>query len=265
MRKRSCINTNLTLHHSGPWQGYDVQLQRGPLFIPYLERIHQTMMRAINSHSRIMAVRLDLSLPIDGHFRSGDLIGPFIQSLRAQIDADMAKRKREGRTAPTCGLEYVCAREQEAAYRHHFHVGLFLNGDCYRGLGEMPVGRRAGSFDPDVPIDPSAAVADSLAKRIVRAWARALGRSIEQTVGLVHFSEGGTYWIKRRSPLCDSQIAGLFNRLSYLAKESTKQFGHGNRNLRYSRPSPSRQVVSVYHDGPSHEQKEPSHENHALS
>lgn len=236
MRKRNIQNTNLTLHHSGPWRGYDVQLQRGPLFIPYLERIHQTMMGAINSQGRTMAVRLDLSLPVDGYFRSGDLVGRFIQSLRAQIDADMARRKREGRTAPSWRLEYVCVREQEDSYRHHFHVGLFLNGDCYRGLGVLPGGRGGGSFDPDIPVDRSAATADSLAKRIVMAWARALGRSMEQAVGLVHFSEGGTYWIKRGSPLSDSQLAGLFNRLSYLAKESTKQFGHGGRNLRYSRP-----------------------------
>ena len=236
MRKRNIQNTNLTLHHSGPWQGYDVQLQRGPLFIPYLERIHETMTRAINSQGRTMAVRLDLSLPLDGYFRSGDVIGRFIQSLRAQIGADMARRKREGRTAPICRLEYVCAREQEGSYRHHFHVALFLNGDCYRGLGEMPVGRGGGSFDPDVLMDPNSTTVDSLAKRIVMAWARALGRSMEQTAGLVHFSDGGVYWIKRGSPLSDSQCAGLFNRLSYLAKESTKQFGHGGRNLRYSRP-----------------------------
>ena len=43
MRRRHPDNTNLTYHHSGPWNGYDVQLQRGPLFIPYLERIHETM------------------------------------------------------------------------------------------------------------------------------------------------------------------------------------------------------------------------------
>ena len=100
----------------------------------------------------------------------------------------------------------------------------------------MPTGAGGGSFDPDVLTDPNATTADSLAQRIVMAWARALGRSMEQTVGLVHFSEGGVYWIKPGSPLCDSQRAGLFNRLSYLAKESTKQFGHGGRNLRYSRP-----------------------------
>lgn len=235
MRRRSCENTNLTLHHSGPWLGYDVQLQRGPLFIPYLERIHQTMMRTIDSQARTMAVRLDLALPANGYFRSGDVIERFIQSLRAQIDADMARRKREGRTAPGCRLEYVCVREQEASHQHHFHLGLFLNGDCYRGLGEMPNGNGPVAFEPDVLADPNAAIADSLAKRIVTAWARALGWSMEQTVGLVHFSEGGTYWIKRGSPVCDSQVAGLFNRLSYLAKESTKQFGHGGRNFRYSR------------------------------
>jgi protein GP2 len=234
VRKRSSHNTNLTLHHSGPWRGYDVQLQRGPLIISYLERIHQTMQRAIEHQPRTMAVRLDLSLPANGYFRPGDPIDRFIKSLRAQIDADMARRKRDGRTSPDCRLKYVCVREQDDSYQPHFHFGLFLNGDCYRSLGEMPTGNGAGAFNPDVPADPNAVVADSLAKRIVTAWARALGWSVEQTVGLVHFSEGGTYWINPGSPICDSQVAGLFNRLSYLAKESTKQFGHGGKNFRYS-------------------------------
>lgn len=235
MRKRNHDNTNLSLHHSGPWQGYDVQLQRGPLFIPYLERIHETMTRAIHSQPRTMAVRVDLALPVNGYYRRGDLIERFIQSLRAQLEAELMKRKRDGRAAPRCRLEYVCVREQGVSHQHHFHVCLFLNGDCYRGLGEMPRANGMGEFDPDIPADPRIASPGGLAKRIVAAWARALGWTMEQAVGLVHFPEGGVYRIKRHSAVCDSQIAGLFNRLSYLAKEDTKQFGDGFRNLRCSR------------------------------
>lgn len=235
MCKRSRDNSNLPLHQSGPWRGYDVQLQRGALFAPYLERIHKTMMRAIDSQARTMAVRVDLSLPLNGNFRPGDAMARFIRSLRAQIDADLGRRRREGKTAPAHRLEYVCVREQSTPHRHHFHVCLFLNGDCYRRLGEMPKGAGAGAFDPDVPPDLAASRADSLAKRIVAAWARALGWSEDQAVGLVHFPVGGVYGIRRDSIVSDSQIAGLFNRLSYFAKESSKQFGDGSQNIRSSR------------------------------
>jgi len=237
MRKRHPENTNLTLHHSGPWNGYDVQLQRGPLFIPYLERIHQTMEREADRQARTMAVRVDLKLPRHGYMRDGDLFGFFIQSLQAQIDADMDRRRREGRRGPACKVGYVCVKETADAFHHHYHLCLFLNGECYRGLGRMPEGRGAGAqdFDPDLPVDPAAGEADSLAKKIVLAWSRALGLSMEQALGLVHFCEGGVYWVRRGSMECDSQIAGLFNRLSYFAKEETKQFGYGSRNLRCSR------------------------------
>lgn len=237
MRKRHPDNTNLTLHHSGPWNGYDVQLQRGPLFIPYLERIHEIMMREIECQARTMAVRVDLKLPRHGYMRDGDLFGFFTQSLQAQIDADMARRKRDGRRGPACKVGYVCVKETADAFHHHYHLCLFLNGECYRGLGRMPEGGRAGAqgFDPDLPVDPAAGEADSLAKKIVLAWSRALGLSLEQAVGLVHFCEGGVYWVRRGAPESCGQVAGLFNRLSYLAKQDTKQFGQGGRNLRCSR------------------------------
>ncbi len=237
MRRRHPDNTNLTYHHSGPWNGYDVQLQRGPLFIPYLERIHETMNRTIARQARTMAVRVDLMLPANGYARSGDWFGLFVQSLRAQVDADLARRKREGRRAPACRIDYIGVEEQVADGQVHYHLCLFLNGECYRGLGEMPFGRGNGqaSFDPDVPGDPRSEQADSLAKKIVMAWSRALGLTMGQAVGLVHFPNAGVYWIKRGSVLSDSQTAGLFNRLSYLAKAESKHFGKNGRNIRYSR------------------------------
>lgn len=237
MRRRHADNTNLTYHHSGPWNGYDVQLQRGPLFIPYLERIHETMNRAIARQARTMAVRVDLMLPANGYARPGDWFGLFVQSLRAQVDADQARRKREGRRAPACRIDYIGVEEQVGDRQVHYHLCLFLNGEIYRGLGELPTGRGSGgvSFDPDVPGDPRAEQADSLAKKIVMAWGRALGLTMGQAVGLVHFPDAGVYWIKRGSVLSDSQTAGLFNRLSYLAKAESKHFGKNGRNIRYSR------------------------------
>lgn len=237
MKRRHPDNTHLTYHHSGPWAGYDVQLQRGPLFIPYLKRIHETMHRAIDRQARTMGIRVDLMMPANGYARPGDWLGLFIHSLRAQVEADMIKRKREGRRAPACRIDYISVEEQVGNGQVHYHVCLFLNGECYRGLGEMPTGRGSGQadFDPDVPTDPRAEQADSLAKKIVMAWARALGLTMGQTVGLVHFPNAGVYWVKRNSVLRDSQTAGLFNRLSYLAKAQSKHFGKGRRSIRYSR------------------------------
>lgn len=237
MRRRHPANTHLTLHYSGPWNGYDVQLQRGPLFIPYLERIHETMNRAIARQARTMAVRVDLMLPANGYARSGDWFGLFVQSLRAQVDADLTRRKREGRRAPACRIDYIGVEEQVGDRQVHYHLCLFLNGEIYRGLGELPTGRVSGgvSFDPDVPGDPRADQADSLAEKIVMAWARALGMTMREAAGLVHFPTGGVYRLRRSSAGFEATEAGLFNRLSYLAKAQSKRFGRGGRNIRYSR------------------------------
>ena len=232
MKRRHPDNTHLTYHHSGPWNGYDVQLQRGPLFIPYLERIHQTMEQASHRQASTMAVRIDLYLPENGYVRSGDWFGHFIRSLKEQVDADLSRRKREGRRAPACRIDYIGVEEKVGDKQVHYHACLFLNGEVYRGLGEFPAGR---GFDPDVLGDPRAERADSLAKKIVMAWARALGMTMREATGLVHFPTGGVYWLRRSSPGFEATEAGLFNRLSYLAKAQSKRFGRGGRNIRYSR------------------------------
>ncbi|KZY36201.1 hypothetical protein A3754_02865 [Alcanivorax sp. HI0083] len=232
MRRRHPDNTHLTYHHSGPWNGYEVQLQRGPLFIPYLERIHQTMHRAIHSQASTMAVRVDLNLPENGYVQSGDWFGSFIRSLKEQVDAELERRKREGRWVPDCKLGYIGVEEKVGGQQVHYHACLFLNGEIYRGLGEFPTGR---GFDPDVLGDPRAERADSLAKKIVMAWARALGMTMREAAGLVHFPTGGVYRLRRSSAGFEATEAGLFNRLSYLAKAQSKRFGRGGRNIRYSR------------------------------
>ncbi|WP_414433197.1 inovirus-type Gp2 protein [Alcanivorax sp. IL2] len=237
MRRRHPGNTNLTYHHSGPWNGYEVQLQRGPLFIPYLERIHQTMQRAIHSQASTMAVRVDLMLPANGYVRGGSWVPSFIKSLQSQVNIDMERRRRKSRWAPTVKIEYVVVRERVVGKQAHYHVCLFLHGESYRGLGAMPAGRGSGgaSFDPDVPGDPRAEQADSLAKKIVTAWARALGWTMGEAVGLVHFPVGGVYRLRRSGVGFEATEAGLFNRLSYLAKAESKEFGQGCRNILYSR------------------------------
>lgn len=232
MKRRHPDNTHLTYHHSGPWNGYDVQLQRGPLFIPYLERIHQTMEQAIHRQASTMAVRIDLYLPDNGYVRSGDWFGLFIRSLKEQVDVDLSRREREGRWVPDWKLDYTAVEEKVGDQQVHYHACLFLNGEIYRGLGEFPVGR---GFDPDVLGDPRAERADSLAKKIVMAWARALGMTMREAAGLVHFPTGGVYRLRRSSPGFEATEAGLFNRLSYLAKAQSKRFGRGGRNIRYSR------------------------------
>ncbi len=236
MKRRHPANTHLTLHHSGPWNGYDVQLQRGPLFIPYLERIHETMNRAIHSQASTMAVRVDLMLPTSGYVRGGNWVRSFIDSLQSQVDIDMERRRRK-RWAPTVKIEYVVVRERVVGKQAHYHVCLFLNGESYHGLGAIPTRRGSGavSFDPDVPGDPRAEHADSLAKKIVTAWARALGWTMGEAVGLAHFPVGGVYRLRRSGVGFEAKEAALFNRLSYLAKAESKEFGQGERNIRYSR------------------------------
>ncbi len=43
MINRHPLNTNLSLHHTGSWHGYEVQLQHGPLVHEYLYRFKETL------------------------------------------------------------------------------------------------------------------------------------------------------------------------------------------------------------------------------
>lgn len=238
MNLRHPLNPNLSLHHTGLWDGYEVQHQHGPLVEEYLCRIKQTLDFALLEHPRTFAVRVDLRLPRLHPYQQSGLMARFIGSLRAQVDADLLCRRREGKRVHDTAVRYVWTCEQKDSDQVHYHVCLFFNKDTYHQIGALPAGASDGAelVDPDVPRDLKARKrGKNLAERIVIAWGRALGMEMEQAVGLVHFPYNCTYRVNARSIAAEGEVAGLFSRISYLAKAKTKQYGMGVRHFGASR------------------------------
>ena len=238
MINRHPLNTNLSLHHTGSWHGYEVQLQHGPLVHEYLYRFKETLDWSLSEHPRTLAVRLDLRLPERHPFQLEFVMGRFISSLREQIKADVNRRRSEGKRVHDTAVRYIWVREQDSSDQPHFHVCLFFNKDTYRQLGSLPSAKGEGAAmpDPDVPRDSLAdRPAKNLAERIVKAWSRAVGLGPDEGSGLVHFPYSCVYRVNVGSAGGEAGVAGLFSRISYLAKAKTKQYGMGIRHFGTSR------------------------------
>jgi hypothetical protein len=175
MNKRHSHNSNLHLHFDPIWNSYPVLTQKGPLIIEYLQRIDETLLRAVHDHRRTLLIRVDLRFPQYGDFGEGGFMTRFLESLRAQIEADQARKERNGIRVHPCRIRYVWAREQALSINPHFHVGILLNKDAYHCLG---------GFNADE---------GNMAARITRALASALGISVQEAIGLAHFPYGGIH------------------------------------------------------------------------
>ena len=199
-----------------------VQEHCGPLSPDYLRNIENTLNKAIDSHPRTMAVRVDLRLPYSSSYgddypgmcRSDDaVISRFFQSLKARISADLKKKRRERKRVHDCQLRYVWVREQDSALHQHYHVLLLVNADTYNCLGSY----QAGS--------------GNLASRIKASWASALGVPVEELGGCVHFPENPIYLINGLSVDFRESYASVYHRVSYMAKLETKHYGRHTRHF----------------------------------
>lgn len=207
---------------------------QGPLNPHYLQRIEDTVYGALSIHPRLTAIRVDLRIP-DCLGYSDDVmnrdmplffanIGPnlikrFIESLKAQIEAQQYMKAREGKRHYDCKLQYIWVREQNQALKDHYHMALMLNKDCFYSLGSYNT-------------------TGTLAWMIKKAWASALDVDVDDFCTLVHFPENPVYRLNHNAPHTEfmSQLYPLLRRLSYLAKERTKVYGARKRNFGCSNP-----------------------------
>jgi hypothetical protein len=172
-------------------------------------------------------VRIDLRQPyyerddlrrdeIYGLARNGNnLIRRFLDSLGQQIEAVNRRVKKTGKRVHRNTTRYIWCRERCDSYNDHYHVVLLFSNDRFRSLGKW-------------------SEMDSLHSIIVQAWARALHEPRLNMLGLVNFSEYGTYSLNKHSPCFERDFIRLFYRLSYLAKKETKHYGEGSRCFGYS-------------------------------
>lgn len=206
----------------------------GPLNQHYLNRIERTLRGALEIHPRLTVIRVDLRLPNNGIFSDDpmewdtptlfantnpNLISRFIASLKAQIKAEYDSKQREGVRVHPCELNHVWVREYSQEHKEHYHLALMVNKDRYFSLGNynMPGG---------------------LAWMIKKAWASALGLSVEHFYTLVNIPQNPIYTLNHNAPHDEfvAQLSPLLKRLSYLAKEKTKVYGTDKRNFGCSDP-----------------------------
>jgi len=215
---RHSLDPNLWIYNGYYYNGMPVIWQCGPFIYNYLQRIDETIQGALQDHSNIIAIRVDLRLPSQFNWRNPPFQRPifsrFTASLKAKIRRRQIDTERNGKRFHRTKLHYVWTREfGRSSGRPHFHCVLFLNKQTFRGLGE---------FHPD---------SQSLFGMISSAWASALGMETATTNGLVSVpKKKQMYWLNRHERYDD-----LFYRLSYFAKLESKQFGLASHNFGTSR------------------------------
>ncbi|TKB56304.1 inovirus Gp2 family protein [Ferrimonas aestuarii] len=209
-------------------------LPYGPLNQCYLDRIEATLMASLNTHPRLMVVRIDLRIPDNGQYSDNqlsydtptffmntgpNLISRFTKSLKAQVTAEQYAKLKKGKRVHPCDINFVWTREYSQNNKPHYHLALFVNRDRYHSLGNK---NAPGSF----------------AWIIKKAWASALGLPVDEFSTLVHIPENPIYALNHNAPhqMFLEQLYPVLNRLSYLAKEKTKIYGTGQRNFGCSNP-----------------------------
>lgn len=212
-----------------PFGDLDCYEKRGPLSESYLQRIYDVLCNATTEHSRLFAFRVDLRLPqvpdygclerdVPSNYCHVDsrAISRFISSLQAQQDADSKRRRRLGRRVHACVVRYVWCRERDTSEQPHYHLVVLVNYDTYRRLGDY-------------------SSLQSLAGKVVKAWASALDCEADDARRLVHFPDSCEYRLNRTSASFEYDFRGIFYRASYLAKLDTKEYGTGSRSFGCSR------------------------------
>lgn len=211
-------NTNLSLHYENTYQGFPVQIEKGPFISEYLNRLYQTVGRALTQYPRVFAFRFDLRLPTETQLPdfvcTNQVIERFMESFKAKIAHNRSQARQLNKYAHDSKVRYVWAREQGQHGKPHYHLAILLNRDAFTALGKFETGR------------------DNMFNRLEQAWASALGLSVEAVRGLVELPRNPCYHLNL------GELGGqaeFFNRASYLCKAATKVFGDGSHGFGASR------------------------------
>ena len=174
--------------------------------------------QALADYPRIMAIRFDLHFPrcysdIDyDRQNAGVVMTAFIKSLKAKIESNIERRRKNNKRADDCKLNYIWVKEGDNYTAEHFHVVIFLNNDTYNSLGRYGV------------------IADNLYSKIIEAWASALKIEVYDTRNLTHFPSKNIYYLKKNAVDFEEVYRSLYKRISYFAKVETKSYGNNRRN-----------------------------------
>ncbi len=186
-------------------------------YIPeYQRNLTKVVNNALACHARTFAIRVDLRLgdviPLFGY---DDLMKRFIASLNSQITAQQLRKRKTGLRVRLNVLRYFWVKEQATAEQPHYHVILFLNWDEYNRLGDY-------------------SYSTSLAFKIKKAWASALGYDVEDVGQLTHFPRNNVFKLDINSDSFDKDYDQFFDRAMYLCKQYSKRISADRRSIGYS-------------------------------
>ncbi len=113
---------------------------------PYWQqRIADTFDCALKTHTRVLALRVDLRLPDGPAATDAAVISRFPASLKARIEALQLRKQREGKRIWPTTLRYAWSREfGELNGKKHYHLVLLLNRDTWCGPGDYNDLNRTG-------------------------------------------------------------------------------------------------------------------------
>lgn len=218
--RRHPKNTNLRLHYDQDFEGLPVMVDKGPFVEQYLSRLRRTIELALNDYPRVLAFRVDLSLPADvGLFTEADsnaVVSRFMESFKAKIRHNRSRAREINRYAHDSRVRYVWTREVGKRERSHYHLLILLNRDAYYTPGRLETGT------------------DNMISRMQEAWASALGIPLEKARSLVNIPDNPVYRVDRSGEKA-GQLPVLFHRASYLCKAKTKSYGDGHWGFGASR------------------------------
>lgn len=186
-------------------------------YIPeYQRNLTKVVDNALACHARTCAIHVDLRLgDVIPLFGNDDLMKRFIASLNSQITAQQLRKRKSGMRVRPNVLRYFWVKEQATAEQPHYHVVLFFNHDEYY---------RLGVYD-----NPT-----SLAFKIKKSWASALGYDVEDVGQLTHFPSNNVFKLDINSESFDKDYDQFFDRAMYLCKQYSKRISADRRSIGYS-------------------------------
>lgn len=217
MGTRLPLNRNETRFILPCYRGLHVINHRGPLVEKYLEDAFRTIACALADYPKIFAFRFDLRFPLGSEGWGSHVISRFTDSFKAQIKAYL---NQQGWSESVCLPRFIWAKERNLSKNIHYHLVILLNKDVFFRSGRINSEHK------------------NLARRVEQAWATALGLNVLNVKGLVDFPDNRDYIVNRHSKDFLQQLTNLFYRVSYLAKEETKEYCDGSRHFSCSHFTP---------------------------
>lgn len=219
------MSKHLTIHQGTHFQDLPINTKY-QLVECYLSQINNVLHRAVEEHPRTIAFHAVLRFPLDSHSvqHRVDCISRFIESFKAQVEANRKKKQRAEHRVHKTAVRYVWCREQSSSENEHYHIFILMNGDTYRSMGDYENPKSGQLF-----------------YMLNSAWGRAIDIDTQLIRGLVHLpgpmmnvnTKTDSSLVKYDQYIGSnaSSFASVFHWMSYLAKYETKQYGIGWRNF----------------------------------